>query len=322
MMFRSLRPKPTTAARASLAFPSGNRHGDLRLLCRLFSSSSGTGSKEKQDGPRVETSIDASTGICRVTLNRPKKMNALDMQMFEAIAQTASDLRSDRSIRAIILSGAGRAFSAGLDVKSLSNNPKQQMERLLERPSRYGPPGKEIGNLAQDVSILWREIPAPVIGVLHGTCFGGGLQIALGCDMRYSTPDCQLSIMEGKWGLVPDMGITILLRELIPIDKAKELTMTARIISGEEAAQIGLVTKCVEDPMAHAEQVAKEIAQKSPDAVASAKRLYQETWTAPEAECLEVETKLQRKLIASWNQIAASGRAFGWSVPYGKRKDE
>ena len=206
--------------------------------------------------------------------------------------------------------------------KSLSSNPKQQMEKLLERPSKYGLSGKEIGNLAQDVSILWREIPAPVIGVLHGTCFGGGLQIALGCDMRFSTPDCQLSIMEGKWGLIPDMGASVLLRELISIDKAKELTMTARVISGEEAAGIGLVTDCVEDPMAHAEKVAHEIVKRSPDAVANAKRLYQETWTAPEGECLELETQLQRKLIVSWNQIAASGRAFGWSVPYGQRKDD
>ena len=217
------------------------------------------------------------------------------------------------------------ALSCGGEKKknSVLENPKKQMDRLLERPSGYGVPGNnDIGNLAQDVSYLWRELPVPVIAVLHGMCFGGGLQIALGADMRYSTPDCKLSIMEGKWGLIPDMGISVTLRELVRMDVAKELTMTGRIISGEEAASLGLVTKCCEDPLQHAEQVAKELLQRSPDALASSKRMYHTTWTAPAEECLRVETDLQRRLLVSWNQLAASGRAFGWKVPYFNRKDD
>lgn len=212
-------------------------------------------------------------------------------------------------------------------------------------------------------------MPVPVIAVLHGMCFGAGLQIALGADMRYATADCKLSIMEGKWGLIPDMGASITLRELTRIDiakvilvrfsfcreeyallwwhrlnltlvvaagavavavaaffvtQSKELTMTGRIISGEEAAALGLVTSTCDDPWEHAENLAGELLQRSPDALASAKDLYQRTWSgdpSSEEECLKVETELQEKLLASFNQMAASGRAFGWNIPYAKRKE-
>jgi enoyl-CoA hydratase/carnithine racemase len=127
--------------------------------------------------------------------------------------------------------------------------------------------------------------------------------------------------MEGKWGLIPDMGATIALRELVRIDVAKELTMTGRIVTGEEAAALGLVTKTCDDPLNYAEELANELVKRSPDAIACTKELYNRTWMASEKECLEVETELQRKLLASWNQMAASGRAFGWEVPYFKRKD-
>ena len=206
---------------------------------------------------------------------------------------------------------------------------KANLDRLLDRPSGYssgkddGVEGGGVGNLAQDVSYLWRAIPAPVIASLHGACFGGGLQIALGADLRFSTPDCKISIMEGKYGLIPDMSASITLRELIRMDVAKELTMTGRVISGEEAATLGLVTRCITDPMEESLRVAREIRERSPDAVASAKRMFQETWTeSDEEKCLRRETELQLPLLASWNQMAAAGRGvLGVRVPYGKRRD-
>eukprot|EP00538_Stauroneis_constricta_P001134 CAMPEP_0119545958 /NCGR_PEP_ID=MMETSP1352-20130426/559_1 /TAXON_ID=265584 /ORGANISM="Stauroneis constricta, Strain CCMP1120" /LENGTH=299 /DNA_ID=CAMNT_0007590589 /DNA_START=196 /DNA_END=1095 /DNA_ORIENTATION=- len=284
-----------------------------------------TPTTEATTSSRVSTSVDESTGIVTVALNRPEKLNALDLPMFESIAQTAKDLRSDRSIRAVILKGNGRAFSSGLDVKSLMKKPQNlsaTLDKLLDRPSGYGVEGNEIGNLAQDVSYLWRELPVPVICAVHGACFGGGLQIALGADMRYATPDSQMSIMEGKWGLIPDMAITVALREIMSIDHAKELTYTGRIVSGDEALRLGLITRVCEDPVEEAMNVAKAIAQKSPDAVASSKRMYQATWrNQTDKECLELESKLQKKLLVSWNQMAASGRSFGWNVPYTNRKN-
>lgn len=284
---------------------------------------------------RVTTEIDASTGICRVRLSRPNKLNAFDLPMFEAVAETACKLKNNRSIRAVILSGQGRAFSTGLDVKAVlrNGNPQTTIQQLLQRHSRNLPGSSNDGddssnektinsNLAQDVSILWRELNVPVIAVLQGMCYGAGLQVALGADFRYSTPDCQLSIMEGKWGLVPDMGASVFLRELIRIDVAKELTMTGRIISGTEAADIGLVTRVCENPMKEADLFAEQLVERSPDAIFAAKELFQGTWTAvSETECLRLESKLQQKLIASWNQLAASGRSTtGWNIPYTKRK--
>jgi len=151
-------------------------------------------------------------------------------------------------------------------------NPVTTLRRLLERPSGYqrenqgaifpSQPPTTLGNLVQDVSYLWRDIPVPVFAALHGMCFGGGLQIALGADFRYSTKDCQLSIMESRWGLIPDMAGSITLRELVRIDVAKELTMTGRIITGEEALSFGLVTRCCEDPIEEAIKVAKDIVKR------------------------------------------------------------
>jgi len=285
---------------------------------------------------RVSIKIDASTGICHVQLNRPSKLNAFDLAMFEALAETAHNLKKDRSIRAIILSGRGRTFSTGLDVKAIlkERNPMKIIQRLLERRSRtfHAFPDDDdeddtnsssiTSNLAQDVSIMWRELNMPVIAVLQGMCYGAGLQVALGADFRYSTPDCQLSIMEGKWGLLPDMGASIFLRELVRIDVAKELTMTGRIVSGKEASNLGLVTRVCEDPMKEADLFAEQLIKNSPDAIAAAKQLFQGTWAATsDEESLLLETRLQKKLLVSWNQLAASGRStVGWNFPYIKRK--
>jgi enoyl-CoA hydratase/carnithine racemase len=269
-----------------------------------------------QDDSRVSTTIQ--DGIARVTLNRPDKMNALDLAMFEAIAETAETLAKDGSVRVVILSGSGRAFCTGLDVKSIMKNaPLSTGERLLSKRRE-----SNTSNLAQDVGYLWRELNVPVIAALHGMCYGGGMQIALGADMRYCTPDCKLCIMEAKWGLIPDMSASVTLRELVPIDVAKELTFTGRIVSGEEAAKLNLVTRCVDDPMAEAERMAEEIIGRSPDAIGAAKRLYQKNWVyASEEDALRYEMELQKTLLGSWNQMAASAKNFGWKLPYWSRKE-
>lgn len=163
----------------------------------------------------------------------------------------------------------------------------------------------------------------PVIAVLHGMCFGGGLQLALGADIRYATPDCRLSIMESKWGLIPDMSATVTLRELVRMDVAKELTFTGRVVRGEEGEKIGLVTRCSEDPMSEAMNVARTLVERSPDAIAAAKILFQRTWTSySEQECLELESKMQRELLMGWNQMAASAKNFGLDLAYKNRRED
>ncbi|MCP5209005.1 MAG: crotonase/enoyl-CoA hydratase family protein [Hahellaceae bacterium] len=228
--------------------------------------------------------------IAIVSLNRPDKYNGLDLAMFEGIVGAAKKIRKNKKIRAVILRGEGDVFSSGLDVKSIMSSPVAITKLLVK-------PGVKISNLAQDVALVWRQLPVPVIAVTHGVCFGGAFQIVLGADFRYTSKDCQFSIMEGKHGLIPDMSGSVTLRELVSIDVAKELTMTARIFEAPEAKELGIVTKVCEQPFDEAISFAKLLCEKSAPAVNSAKRLFNETWVASEKEALNLETKLQLKIL-------------------------
>ncbi|MDX1692946.1 MAG: crotonase/enoyl-CoA hydratase family protein [Ketobacteraceae bacterium] len=248
---------------------------------------------------RVTLSVEG--GIAFVKLNRPEKYNALDIAMFEALIRAAKTIRKDRHVRAVILSGEGKCFSAGLDISDIKRNPLLIGKLLVKPGTRYT-------NLVQEAAWCWRELPVPVIAILHGKCYGGGLQIALAADFRIARPDAELSVLEIKWGLIPDMSGSVTLRELIPIDLAKELAMTGRLFSGEEARAMGLVSHLSGDPMPDALSLAQQISSRSPDAVAAAKKLFNSTWTADEKTALNIETRLQKKLLGRWNQIAAASR--------------
>jgi enoyl-CoA hydratase/carnithine racemase len=240
-------------------------------------------------------SIEIQGGVAELRLGRPDKLNALDGEMFEAIAQAGRSLAADASVRAIVLSGEGRAFCAGLDVAMFGGDVPDLLARGDDNPA----------NVAQSPAWVWTEVPVPVIAAIHGICFGGGLQIALGADVRFATPDARLSVMEIKWGLVPDMSISQTLPRLVRADVAKELTFTGRIVSGVEAAELGLVTHVSDDPRGAALDLAREIAGKSPDAVRAAKRLFD---TAPQlspAQGLLLEEGLQRALLGKPNQLEA-----------------
>ena len=238
-------------------------------------------------------------GVATVTMVRSDKHNALDQAMFEALVKAAEQLAGDASVRAVVLHGEGKSFCSGLDVASFMSG-ERGTGVLLDRDE------DRVANLAQRVTYDWSLVPAPVIAAIHGNCFGGGLQIALGADIRIAAPDAKLSVMEVKWGLVPDMGITQTLPRLIPIDVAKELTFSGRIVSGTEGFALGLVTRTAEDPLSAALALAAEIAQKSPDAVRAAKHLYDQTWASDDtAAALVLESELQTRLIGSPNQIAA-----------------
>jgi enoyl-CoA hydratase/carnithine racemase len=242
---------------------------------------------------RVQVAI--SDHIATVTLTRPEKHNALDIAMFEAIIDAAQQVSGEARVRAVVLHGDGPSFCSGIDVASLMSSAQGLDERLTE----------DAPNWFQRTAYDWIRVPVPVIAAIHGVCFGGGLQIALGADIRITAPDARLSVMEVKWGLIPDMSITQTLPRLVSIDVAKELTYTGRVLSGSEAHALGVVTHVEEDPMAAARALATEIVSKSPDAVRSAKRLYDESWTGSPEETLALEAALQRRLIGSPNQMAA-----------------
>jgi enoyl-CoA hydratase/carnithine racemase len=236
--------------------------------------------------------------VAFVTLARPDKHNALDLPMFEQIAAAAERLASAPGVRAIVLHGDGPSFCSGLDIGAIIAA-GGGLDGLTDRLRRESP------NPFQRVAYDWVRMPVPVIAALHGTCFGGGLQIALGADIRIAASDTRLSVMEARWGLIPDMSITRTLPRLVSIDVAKELTWTGRIFSGEEARSLGVVTRVASEPLAAATELASEIAARSPDAVRRAKRLYEESWTIAAPQSLALEAELQLELIGSPNQLAA-----------------
>lgn len=247
---------------------------------------------------RIRVQVGAN-GVATVTMVRADKHNALDQAMFDGLMRAAEQLTGDRSVRAVVLHGEGKSFCSGLDVASFMGGSGGTNTLLTREKGR-------VANFAQRVTYDWSLVPAPVLAAIHGNCFGGGLQIALGSDIRIAARDAKLSIMEIKWGLIPDMGITQTLPRLVAIDVAKELTFTGRIVSGSEALALGLVTRTAEDPLAAALALADEIAQKSPDAIRAAKRLYNETWVSDDsASALKLESELQSGLIGKPNQLAA-----------------
>ena len=236
--------------------------------------------------------------LARVSLSRAEKYNGLDLPMMRALVMAAKKIRRNRDIRVVILDGEGKAFSAGLDFASVTRDP-------LGIVRAFATFGLKKANLFQEVCLCWRDLPVPVITVLHGYCYGGALQIALAADFRISTPDCQLSIMEIKWGLIPDMSATVTLRELIPMDLARELTMTGRIFDGSEARAMNLVTRVSDTPIEEAEQLARQIAARSPDGVSAAKSLFRKTWFASERKALRTERRLQLSLLTGNNRARA-----------------
>jgi enoyl-CoA hydratase/carnithine racemase len=246
---------------------------------------------------RVQIAVEDHVAV--VTLVRSDKHNALDGDMFEAIAAAGERLALESGVRAVVLHGEGPSFCSGIDVGWLAGGQAEGFAENALKRDDFG------ANLFQRVSTAWIEVPVPVIAAIHGNCFGGGLQIALGADIRLTTPDAKWSIREVHWGLVPDMGITASLPRLMSLDRAKELTYTGRIISGEEALDAGLATRLEADPLGAARDLAAEIAGRSPHAVRSAKQLFDTTWGEPGRAALELESELQMALIGSPNQMAA-----------------
>lgn len=245
---------------------------------------------------RVKLTID--NAVATVRLSRPDKLNGLDGDMFDALIDTGKLLIGDNSVRAVVLHGEGKGFCAGLDFGAFMAS-AEVGKKLLERGA--GSPA----NIAQRAAWVWQEVPVPVIAAVHGVAFGGGLQLALGADLRYVRPDAKLSVMEIKWGLIPDMSITQTLLRLVPIDVAKELTFTGRILSGTEAVELGVATRVCEDPLEEALTMAKTISSKSPHAIRAAKKLLNEAPGLPRADALKLETALQLPLLGSPNQMEA-----------------
>ncbi len=246
------------------------------------------------------TVLGADEPIAEVRLNRPEKKNALTLEMLDALVVAGKELAGKPKLRAVILSGAGTDFCAGLDTGALMAMAGKLDEIKQEMVT---PPEGELANRFQLPAMIWSQVPVPVIAALEGVCFGGGAQIALGADFRIAKPDSRFSIMEGKWGLIPDMGISQSLPKLLPADRAKELILAVRVLTGVEAENYGLVTRLADDPLAEARAFAEELAAKSPEAVRAGKQLVDAIYAGKPAAHLRLEAVLQAELMGSPNQV-------------------
>lgn len=246
----------------------------------------------------TRVSFIVESHIAYVTLNRSDKHNGLDEQMIIDLLKVAKMIKKNLAIRCVILQGAGPSFCAGLDFNYVAKNPSMIAKFFLKLPWRKD-------NIFQRVANQWRELPIPVIAVVHGNCFGAGMQIILACDYRIAKPDATLSILEMKWGLIPDMSGMVTLSRLTRLDIAQELTMTGRFFSGVEAEQYGLVSKISEKPLDDAKTLAANICLQSPDAIAATKYLFKKTWKKDTRAALFWERLTQLRLLGRKNQRIA-----------------
>ena len=248
-------------------------------------------------GSTVAVDIDAH--VANVTLNRPDKMNAVNLEMFAELGEIGDRIAADSSVRVVVLSGAGENFCAGIDT-SIFGAEGPSIDGSAMAPQTPSP-----ANLFQRAAYVWRELPIPVICSIHGVAFGAGLQISLGADIRYASPDSKFSVMEAKWGIIPDMAISTTARNVVPLDRIKELAYTARVIGASDAMRMGLITQVHDNPLVAARAAGKEISLKSPSAVRAMKALFDTGWSAPEAESLALEARLQSGLLGGENQREA-----------------
>jgi len=253
--------------------------------------------------------VEFANHVAEVTLARPDKRNAISLEMFEELTALSAELAARRDLRAVVLRGAGGHFCAGIDTSVFAQT---SGDDLL---SRMDPLEESPANLFQHAAFGWRELPVPVIACLEGAVFGGGLQLAMGADIRIASPTTRCSVMEVRWGIIPDMALTVTMRHVVRLDHLKELTFTGRVVEADEAKDLGLVTMLSGDPLAAARELAADIARKSPDAVRAAKRLFNRAFDERPDKALEREADLQLTLLGRPNQLEAVAANLEGRVP-------
>ncbi len=246
--------------------------------------------------------------VAHVRLDRPEKLNALTLDTLGALVSTARSLARDRSLRGVVLAGEGDSFCAGLDFATVLGDPPRVARSFVPLPWRGT-------NLFQEACWAWRRLPVPVVAAVHGHCYGGGLQIALAADLRMTTPDARWSVLEAKWGLIPDMSGIHALKQQVGLDVAKRLTMTGEVVDGSRAVELGLASEVHEDPVAAAEAFLAQVATRSPDAVAATKRIFERTWTSGPRRTFARERVEQARLLATRNTRVAREAAMQRVAP-------
>ena len=244
--------------------------------------------------------------IAFVRLTRADKMNAVDQEMIDGIIAAGQEVATSDA-RVVVISGEGKAFCAGIDITGLAGMMGKNPADVLMPRSH----GNGTTNQWQEVAMIWSRLPIPVIAAIHGVCYGAGIQLALGADIRIATPEAKFAVMEMKWGIVPDMGGMVLLPKLVRSDVLRRLTYTAEPISADQAERWGIITEISEDPLAAATTLAETIVGKSPAAIRTAKQLIAMAETQDAAAVLDAESRLQSELIGQPEQMEVIAAQFG-----------
>ena len=254
--------------------------------------------------------------VAHARLNRPDAHNAIDGPLMSGVLDFGRSMMEPGDVRAIVLSGDGKSFCAGLDTSSfaemVSGDLSGERDDVVHAMEDISPGG---ANRAQQLGWLWQEVPVPVIAAMHGAALGAGLNLALGADIRIAHPDARLGFVEITWGLLPDMSASQSLRRLTSLDRMKELVLTGRKFSGEEALQYGLVTELSDAPVEAALAMARTIAGYNPDAVRAAKQVLNNAGLVDVAGGLAEEAAVTRRLLSSSNQLEAVAAHFEGREP-------
>jgi enoyl-CoA hydratase/carnithine racemase len=255
--------------------------------------------------------ISIQNHIAHVQLNRPEAHNAIDGPIMNGLREFAREMKSPGEVRVIVLSGNGKSFCAGLDMSNFAQMSSGELsgesDSVVQAMQDLSPAG---ANQAQQVGWLWQEVPIPVIAAVQGAALGGGLNLALGADIRIVHPAAKLGFVEITWGLLPDMSASQSLRRLVPLDRMKELVLTGRRFSGEDALRYGLATEVSETPRDDALALAATIAGRNPDAVRAGKEILNNSALVDVATGLAQEARATRTLLGSENQLEAISAYF------------
>ena len=247
------------------------------------------------------------SGVATITLNRPEKKNAMSFQMMADLYDIGCELRDDVDVSAVILTGSDDTFCAGIDLADLMSA-ASQLDEMRDKLSKQIHP--DVGNSFQAPCTIWAHLDVPIIAAIKGVAMGAGAQLALGADFRIMAPDARIGLLEAKWGLIPDMGVSQSLPQLIRADQALDLMMTGRLLNADEALAMGLTTRINDDPLITAQQMAEDFVQQSPDALKGCKRLVKNVWGAS-PDALKLEAELQSKIIGMPNQMEKIAASLG-----------
>lgn len=246
--------------------------------------------------------------LAHVQLQRPEKLNSLTKETFEDLVEIGQRLRSNESVACVVITGAGQAFCAGLDLKEFKTIQGGEESSAVVLGERLG----AARALGQQSVHIWSLLEVPVIAGVHGVAMGGGLQLAIGADVTVVAPDTKMSMMEINWGIIPDLSGTQVLPRRVGASRAKLLTFTGEVFSGRHAGEIGVADEVHDDPVGRALELGRHIANKSRPALVWAKKLIDMAGNVELSEGFDSEQRALAELVGAPEQLDAVNKQLAY----------